>query len=132
MKASSSGFTLLEIVITVAIIAILSALAMGSYRGYMERTYRISAQSTMMDVTQRLERYYTDENTYEGFTMPENQETVLNGGGESMYAISLDIGDDGQSYLLIATPEGTQEEDECGELSIDQVGRRTPAGPGCW
>lgn len=126
------GFTLLEVLITVAIIGILSTMAMASYQGYMERTYRVSAQTTLMDLTQRLERHYTDENTYDGFALDTSQETVLNGGGEAMYAITLDIDTDGQGYTLTATPQGSQEDEECGTLTVDQVGRRTPNTPGCW
>ena len=129
---SPRGFTLLEVLITVAIIGILSMLAMGSYQGYMQRSHRVSAQSTMMDFTQRLERYYTDENTYEGFDLGVERDRILNGGGEAMYSLTLEIQDDGQGYVLTATPENTQADDECGILIIDQVGRRLPTLPGCW
>jgi len=60
-----SGFTLIELMIVVGIIAILSTIAFGSYQDSVRKSKRAEAKTTLMDVAQRLERCYTANGNYD-------------------------------------------------------------------
>jgi type IV pilus assembly protein PilE len=60
----SSGFTLIELMITVVIVAILVAVALPSYQAYMARAVRSSGQQFLTDIAQRQEQYFLDARTY--------------------------------------------------------------------
>lgn len=126
------GFTLLEVMITVTIVAILAATATFGYGHYAERANRTEAKSVLMDLAQRLERHYTDEGTYDGFTVPNSLAQVPTGEGRNA-TYSIDVSTSNQSFSITATPTGNQSKDKCGELGIDNVGRKTADGEGdCW
>jgi len=62
------GFTLMEVMIAVAIVAILTAIAVPAYTDYIQRGKIIEATSTMLDMRVKLEQYFQDNRTYVGFT----------------------------------------------------------------
>lgn len=64
------GFTLIEILIVVAIVGILSSVAIPMYTAYMARGKLVEAQSALTSARVRLEQYYQDNRTYVGFTCP--------------------------------------------------------------
>lgn len=64
--AGQYGFTLIELMIVVAIIGILAAIAYPSYQSYVEKTRRTDAQGALMSFANAMERYYTQNNTYIG------------------------------------------------------------------
>lgn len=129
---SQRGFTLLEVLITVIIVGILAATASMGYMSYVERAHRSEAKSVLMDLSQRLERHYTDEGTYDGFDVPDNLSRIpAEESRNQTYSINVDTDD--QSFTITASPSGAQTEDKCGDLSVDNVGRRSSEGGGdCW
>lgn len=64
----TKGFSLIEVMIVVAIIGILSAIALPSYTSYITRSKRTECRAALMQVMQQQERYYTQQNTYLAFT----------------------------------------------------------------
>jgi len=64
MNRRNSGFTLIELMITVVIMAILVAIAYPSYTRYIARSNRTAAQSYLMDLAQREQQYLLDARTY--------------------------------------------------------------------
>ena len=58
------GFTLLELMIVVVIIGILMAIAVPSYQGYVLRSHRTDAHSSLLDIAARQERFVAQRNTY--------------------------------------------------------------------
>ena len=126
------GFSLMEALITVTILGILAATATVGYSRYAERAHRSEAKSVMLDLSQRLERYYTDENTYDGFSAPAPLRQVPTEGGRAQ-TYSIRIATDDQSFEIIASPTGAQVHDKCGELSTDHAGRHaSEGGADCW
>lgn len=132
LKRHQSGFTLMEVLITVTIIAILAATASVGYTRYAERAQRTEAKSVLLDLSQRLERYYTDEGTYDGFSIPAGMARIPEQTSSNQrYAVTVTTAD--QTFTLRAAPRGSQTKDKCGTLSLDNVGRRRASGQGdCW
>jgi type IV pilus assembly protein PilE len=65
--ASQLGFTLIELMVVVAIVAILAAIALPSYADYVKRGKIIEATTGLSDLRQRMEQYFLDNRTYVGF-----------------------------------------------------------------
>ena len=63
MRAKFRGFTLIEVIIVIAIIAILTAIAIPSYNAYTTQARRTDGQIALLDLSSRLERFFTDNNT---------------------------------------------------------------------
>lgn len=130
-RRRQAGVTLVELMIAVAIVAILTAIAYPSYQRYVVRTHRTSASACLSQYAQFMERYYTANLTYIGAApgnLPCSRENRL----DERYTIairadSLTV----RAYILDATPRGTQAalDTQCGRLTVDQTGARTVAGP---
>lgn len=141
MKAKQQhGFTLVEIMVVVVIIAILSAVAWPAYQNYVTRSNRAAAQSCLLEQAQFMERFYTQHMSYK--TSRSGGEVDLPSGGcvaqiSDRYTIEIDDVDD-DSYVLLATPVGVQaaRDTKCGVLGVDQTGAKTASGEagasGCW
>lgn len=131
------GFSLIELMVVVAIIAILSAIAFPSYRKYVVRSHRTDAQRALMDLAGRQERFYYSNNAYATELSALGSNSSAAG---SYYQLSIDpAGTSTTAYLMTATAVGTQQADDaqCQTLSLDQAGRRLSTGttsndPACW
>ena len=64
MKKKCTGFTIIELLVTVAIIAIIATIAVPSYLNHMDNTRRKDGQSALLGLAQAMERHYTEKNTY--------------------------------------------------------------------
>jgi len=73
---SATGFTLIEVMITVAIIAILAAVAIPSYTDYITRSKIQEATTTLLAMRTKMEQYFQDQRTYSGACDPANPNTV--------------------------------------------------------
>lgn len=116
------GFTLIEMMVVVLIIGILSAVAFPSYVSYVQKSRRFEAQAALYEVAARMERYYTEKNSYADAEDPS---------GTSHYDISF-VSPPAQTYVIQAIPQGKQGEDECGTLTLAHTGAYTPVTKGCW
>lgn len=81
------GFTLIELMITVAIVGIISALAYPSYSRYITKSKRTECRAAIMQIMQQQERYFTQQNTYLAFSKPTSDSTAA---AISMRSISGD------------------------------------------
>lgn len=121
-----SGFTLIELMVTVAIVGILTTIAYPSYTQYMLRANRAAAQSEMMAIANRQQQFlltnraYVDKATLEasGYTLPTDVSAKYN------YAVALG-GGPVPSFTLTFTAKGTQVSD--GDLTLNSNGIKTPA-----
>jgi type IV pilus assembly protein PilE len=125
MKMRNNGFTLIELMITVAVVALLAAVAYPSYRNQIMRSNRTEAKIALMSAAQSLEKCYTTASTYVGCgalttiigKTPNGRYTISAG------AANVDI--KAREYLLTATPAGSQADDsDCATLTISHTGER--------
>lgn len=130
-KEQQSGFTLIEVMIVVAIIGILAAVAYPSYQESVRKSARADAQADLMELAQISERFFTTNNRYDqtragvAYVLPFAQSP--RSGANPRYNINFAAPAPGQAYLLQAVPAGGQVADTCGTLSINQLGVSLPA-----
>lgn len=128
------GFTLIELMITVAIVAILAAIAYPSYTKYVQRGYRSEGLAMLNDAVARTERFYAQNNTYAGATLKtiglvgDDKITVLNSTNAKYQLTFATASSSATTYTLQIAPQGTQTSDPCGTMSIDQAGTKTSTG----
>ena len=121
------GFTLLELMIVVMIVAILAALAISGYDYATRKTRRAAAQGCLTETAQGLERYYTTHMTYVGATLP-----VCSADVRQYYTVAFAAGEPTAStYTLSAVPQGPQARDTCGTMTLNDRTQKTPATD-CW
>lgn len=132
------GFTLIELMIVVAIAAILAAVAIPSYRQYVMKSHRSVAKSTLMEMASREERYYTLNNAYpaSATSLGYSAATVtVPSGADPYYQVSVVSG--GNAYSLQAVPTGSQTGDTCGTYTLNNLGVQGNSGnttstADCW
>jgi type IV pilus assembly protein PilE len=133
----AKGYTLIELMITVAVIAILVAVAMPSYDSYVRSARRADAQSYLQEVVARQQHFLLDRRAY-----ATDITTATSAGGLAMtepanvssyytVALATDNTTAPPSFTLTATPKGSQAKDKCSTLTINQSGVKTPSGS-CW
>jgi type IV pilus assembly protein PilE len=133
-KKIQSGFTLIELMIVVAIIGIITAIALPSYQEHVTRTRRVAAAACLSDLTQVIERYYTTNMTYVGATISGVCTTELANFYTFAFAASQPKA---TTFTVEAAPIGNQSGDaKCGTLSLTQAGVKGKSGTGsaadCW
>ena len=130
------GFTLIELVITIAIIAILATIAYPSYVNYIYRSHRADGLSTLSQMQLILERCYAQSFSYSA-ACPARPSFPVNS-PQNYYSVNLsNLG--ASTYTLTATAQGTQVNDTtCASMSINQANVKTAVNSGgttesqCW
>jgi type IV pilus assembly protein PilE len=119
-RPRSRGFTLIELMIVCAIVAILAAIALPSYLTSVQKSRRTDAKSALMAIAGQMERYFTERGTYATATLGSSgvyMSTSLNG----YYTLSL-TNLTATSYTLNAAPAGIQTGDPCGTFTYTDQG----------
>lgn len=125
----NNGFSLIELMIVIVIIGILAAIAYPSYQNYVTKTRRVDAEGNLLELSQYMERYYTENGRYDedaggdAVTLPFTKSPK--DGNSTFYTLSF--GEDeptSTTFLLEAEPVGPQlaNDTACGTLSIDSTG----------
>lgn len=120
--------------ITVAIVAILAAIAYPSYQDSVRKTKRANAQADLMELASFMERKYTETNAYPSASVAL---PFIISPRDGTAAYALIKSDDSSTFTLTATPTGGQATDSCGILTISNIGEKKAkvSGveiPGCW
>lgn len=135
-----AGFSLMELMITVAIVGILGMVGYPSYIDHVKRSNRNDGRSAVSRVANDLERFFATNGTY---TTNVALTSLTVSGGEGMsdggnYVVQIAAGDTGNiatSYRITASAHGPQaSDDECPTLSLDSAGRHLPdpTTSRCW
>jgi type IV pilus assembly protein PilE len=145
-RAALGGFTLIELMITVAIVAVLATIATTSYTSQIQKSRRTDARSAVLDLAGREEKVFSTANTYAaapsdlGYGAGAWPITI----GSAYYNVSVASPDTvGQpaatfpTYSITATAINAQAADtQCASLSVNQLGQQTSTGTGtaatCW
>ena len=142
MKRNPRGFTLIELMIVVAVMAILVLIAYPSYDAFVTRTRRAEAKRELLALATAQERYFTNCNGYAAALDGSQANCTGLGTGAATrrsenghYLVSLAGG--GASYTLTATAQGVQAQDAiCGNFTLTDTGTKTVSGTGtvedCW
>ncbi len=133
-ECKESGFTLLELMIVVAIIGIIAAIAYPSYMNQVRETRRAAVQADLMELAQWMERQYATDFSYlEGGVAPVLPFTQSPRNGTAFYNLSFNGNVTANAYSLQAVPAGDQTNDDCGILRISQTGAKSSTkGVNCW
>lgn len=129
------GFTLVELMIVVAIVGILATIAYPSYQEYGRRAKRAEARAHLLDAAARMERFYSDNNQYTS-NLSSTGADIATTSESGHYGITIDnVSGTNQTYRLIATPSGFDDV-KCNVMRLRQDGTRETSGTGtvadCW
>jgi type IV pilus assembly protein PilE len=151
-KHRSFGFSLIELMVTVALIAMLATIAVSSYSSQVRKSRRTEAKSAVLDLAGREERLFSTTNAYSsleaylGYAAAGSTTVMTNMPfGNNYYTLTVVVPDPGQAaltpttYLITATPvAGTSQAGDaaCGSFSLNQLGVQTVSGTStaatCW
>ncbi|HEY8218754.1 MAG TPA: type IV pilin protein [Methylobacter sp.] len=132
MKQTQQGFTLIELMVTVAIVGILTSVAYPSYQDSVSKSRRADAQGVVLGLANAMERRFTETNSYSGaaassadtgtpaiYTIPAETATY--------YTVTISAAT-ASSYTLSAAPTGGQSTDKCGTLTLTHTGVKGVTG----
>ena len=143
MKQTQPGFTLIELMVTVAIVGILASIAYPSYQDSVMKSRREDAKGVLLGLANAMERNFTTTNSYcdaGGTGGASSCGTATNDTGTpsiytiptataTYYRITISAAT-ASSYTLSAAPTGT--DSTCGTLTLTHTGVKNPTTAGCW
>jgi type IV pilus assembly protein PilE len=125
MRIRERGFTLIELMVTCAVVAILAAVAYPSYLSHIRKSARAAAKAQMMDIASREQQFLLANRNFvaaaqlqaSGYTLPDDV--------SAKYTYSIDVTSAPPTFTVTFTPIGGQASD--GPLTLSSDGTKTPA-----
>jgi len=132
-SARARGFTLIEVMITVAIVAILAGVALPSYREHVRKSRRAEAQAYLMALASRQQQFLLDRRSYATDVTTIGLMAPANVAASYDVVVAAVVGPP-PTFRLTATPKASTDQikERCGTLSIDNTGGKTAAVGSCW
>jgi type IV pilus assembly protein PilE len=131
----SLGFTMLELMIVVVIIAVLSALAIPAYSRYAIRAHREDGQEFLLRIANAQERYYATNNHY-GILGDLGFSTAVSENKYYTVTMTPATASTTQVFTATAIPQNGQQKDDCKNLTVDNTGKKAATGTttngSCW
>lgn len=127
MVTNHQGYTIIELLIAIAVLGILAAIAYPSYTNYVVKTNRVDVQNEMLQEARNLANYKMARGTFTGATL-SNSATTKNypATGTAQYGISLNIPAGGRSWTISATPKPSTNQTGDGIVQLNHQGWK------CW
>lgn len=132
-----SGFTFIELMIVVAVLTIIAAIAIPSYRSHVVKSNRAAAEAFILSVANKQEQYMLDARSYASSLSALNMTAPSD--VSKNYTVSItNVASAPPTYTIVATPSGAQAAADaiCGSVSVDQDGTKAITGTGtvggCW
>jgi type IV pilus assembly protein PilE len=122
--SGQKGFTLIELMIAVAVVGILAAIAYPSYQEHVRKARRSAAQAFMLDVVQRQQQFFLDSRSFAGSVAALNMTVPSNVSSYYAFTVTLDAGPP-PTYMLTATPQGDQAKTQP-TMTVNSTGVKTP------
>ena len=126
---ADGGFSLIELMIVVAIVGILAAIAYPSYQQYALETKRADAHAALLRIATVDEKFFSNNNTYTTSTTALGYAADPAISNDGFWAISITSAGP-TTFTLTAAPTGGHVDATCGGITLTSAGVRGPAG--CW
>ncbi len=127
---------MIEVMVVLAIVAIISSLAYPAYTSHIVRGRRADARAVLMESAQFLERHYSAQGSYEGAQLPQRLQTAPAGAASgAAYTLSLEA--EATGWTLTAQVSAARPDVACGDLVLTHTGQKSRRGEGlsdvaCW
>ena len=130
VRRPARGFTLIELMVVVAVVGLLASLAYPSYRQSVLKSRRADAKAALLDLAQREERYMAQYNAFIGTGTALGYGSAfpiaVMSGSQSFYTLTLTA--TGTTFTATATPTGGQTADKCGSFVLTHTGAQSVSG----
>jgi len=130
------GFTLIELMIAVAIVGILAAIAIPSYTSYVQKARRTSAKTALLDLASREAKYYSTNNAYTNSMTNLGYASAgpiaVPDATSNYYNLSVAFFSGTTGFIGTAARAGSQATDTCGSFTLDYLGVKGAGATNCW
>ena len=134
VRAAGRGWSLIELMVVIAVLAALTLAAVPAWRAAMLRAHRVEATSALVGLATAQERHYLQHNTYAADidAAPPDGLGIAPTTPGGRYALVITSAD-AAAFIATATTQGRQTQDtHCAEFSIDATGVKTATNDDCW
>ena len=128
-RRTTSGFTLIELMIAVVVVAILAVVSLPSYAEFVKRGTRAEAQAFLMEVALRQQQRLVDRREYAATIADLGLALPASLAGKYTVAMTVPAAVP-PAFAISASPQGAQTSEACGTLTLNSAGQRSPAS--CW
>lgn len=123
----AAGFSLIELLIVMAVAAILVVIAYGSYSNEIVRTHRVTAQNAMLEIANRQQQHFISNRSYATTLTPLGYSLPTEVAQRYTLTLTADNTATPPTFLITMTPVAGSSQDGDGNLTLNQAGVKTPA-----